>query len=442
MKIPAFLLCVAFIAYLLRFDYKLTRNKVSFCLWLPTAWMLICASKPLGIWFGGADFYSGSSMDRIFLTLCFFIGFIILLKRNFDWTRLFRENRWLMLLLIYMLITLFWSDLPFVSFKRWFRELVAIIMALVVASDPAPREAMQSLFRRTAYILIPFSLFLIRHIPALGTEFHHWSGKRMWIGVALQKNGLGRLCVVCAFFLIWTLVRRWNGRDVAISKNHTYAEIFLLLLTFWILKGPGGAYPATAVVVLAFGLLLYAFLLWRRAQERVVRPFPIAASLTAMLAYGISIPYLTISVLSGFLEMLGRDATFTGRTAIWAALLPVASNQPFFGLGFGSFWTPLTRIHYIVGEAHNGYLDAALDIGYFGLLLLTLYLLSSCYRAVKGLLVDFDWACLWLCLLFMTVLHNATESSLNSLASHFSALLVFMALAFPAIAASKNTDEP
>ena len=442
MKLLAIILCTAFVLYLLRFDRKHS-GRVSTWLWLPTIWMLVCASKPFGIWLGGGvDFYTGSALDRNFLTVIFFAGFLVLLKRNFHWARVFRENPWLTLLLIYMLVSLFWSDIPFVAFKRWFRELGAVIMALVVASDPAPRQAMQCILRRTTYILIPFSLLLIKYVPELGIEFHRWSGERMWIGVTLQKNGLGRLCIICGFFLIWTLIRRRKGRDVAVSKHQTYAEVFLLFLTFWLLKGPGvAAYPATAVLALLFGVALYGFLLWKQAHQARVSPAAMTALLTTTLVYGIATPFITSSALGDFLAILGRNPTFTGRTAIWGGLIPVAAQQPFFGLGFGSFWTPYTRVHYVVSEAHNGYLDMVLDLGYVGLFLLAAFLLSSCRKAVKGLALDFDWACLWLCLLLMTVLHNSTESSLNSFASHLTALLVFLALAFPAMAASNHEHE-
>lgn len=442
MKLLTLILCVAFVLYLLRFDRKQS-DQVSPWLWLPTLWMLVCASKPFGIWLGGGsvDIFTGSALDRNLLTVIFFAGFLVLLKRKFQWARVFRENPWVMLLLIYMLVSILWSDVPFVSFKRWFRELGAVIMALMVASDPSPRQAMQSILRRTTYILVPFSLFLIKYVPELGIEFHRWTGERMWIGVALQKNGLGRLCVVCGFFLVWTLIRRWKGRDIAVSRHQTYAEVFLLFLTLWLLKGPGVAsYPATAVVTLLLGVTMYGFLLWKQAHQARISPLAMTTLLATTLVYGIATPLITSSALGSFLAILGRNTTFTGRTEIWGSLLPVASQQPFFGLGFGSFWTPFTRILFRAGEAHNGYLDMVLDLGYLGLILLAVFLLSSCRKAMKGLALDFDWACLWLCFLFMTVLHNATESSLNSFASPLPALLVFLALAFPAMAAS-NDDE-
>lgn len=442
MKQLALLLCTLLVLHLLRFDRR-QATKVSSALWLPTIWMLICASKPIGIWFGGAgyDFVSGSALDRNFLTLLFVIGFIILLKRNFRWTRAIKANGWLMLMLAYMLISILWAEGPFLSFKRWFRELGAIIMAFLVLTDPAPRQAMQSLLRRTTYILIPFSLALIKYVPELGIEFHRWSGERMWVGAALQKNGLGRLCVICGFYLAWTLIRRWRGRDVAVCKQQTYAEVSLLFITLWLLKGPGTAYPATAVVVLLLGIAIYSFLLIRQAHGRIVSSTAMAGMMALIIGYGISTPLISGSFLGDILSALGRDATFTGRTAIWASLLPVASQQPILGLGFGSFWTPLTRVHYLVGEAHNGYLDVVLELGIVGLVLLSLFLLSSCRKAVSGLARNYDWASLWICLLFMTVLHNSTESSLNSFSSHLTALLVFLAICFPAICSSDERSE-
>jgi len=310
----------------------------------------------------------------------------------------------------------------------------------LVVSDPSPRQAMQSILRRTVYILIPFSMLLIKYVPELGIEFHRWTGERMWIGVTLQKNGLGRLCVVCGFFLIWTLIRRWKGRDIAVSKHQTYAEVALLFLTFLLLKGPAVAsYPATAVITLLLGIAMYGFLLWRQTKQARVSPFSMTAILAALLVYGMAMPLVTSSATLGdFLAMLGRDTTFTGRTEIWSSLLPVASEQPFLGLGFGSFWTPIARYYFRVGEAHNGYLDMVLDLGVLGLFFIVMFLLSSCRKAVKGLAVDFDWASLWICCLFMAVLHNATESSLNSYASHLTALLVFLAISFPAITASED----
>jgi O-antigen ligase len=71
------------------------------------------------------------------------------------------------------------------------------------------------------------------------------------------------------------------------------------------------------------------------------------------------------SVVTG---ALGRQSNFTGRTWIWAAVIPAVSN-PIVGDGYESFWigpgqTKVARTLALMGwwhpetlnEAHNGYL--------------------------------------------------------------------------------------
>ena len=101
-------------------------------------------------------------------------------------------------------------------------------MALLVLSEQEPWQAMQSLLRRTAYVLIPFSVLLIKYFPDLGVVYSRWTGEILWIGVTLQKNGLGRLCVISIFFLIWTFTRRWHKKEVAVGKYQPHAEALLL----------------------------------------------------------------------------------------------------------------------------------------------------------------------------------------------------------------------
>ena len=135
-------------------------------------------------------------------------------------------NRWLVLLISYMLVSILWSDIPFVAFKRWVREFTAVIMALLVLSEPAPRQALESVLRRTVYVLIPFSVLLIKYFPDLGVIYSRWTGEIQWIGVTLQKNGLGRLCLISAFFLVWTLTRRWQGGTLPLASTRPVRRCF------------------------------------------------------------------------------------------------------------------------------------------------------------------------------------------------------------------------
>jgi O-antigen ligase len=414
---------------LLRLERKQS-PEMTRALWIPTIWMLYTASKPIGVWFSssGGDPESGSPLDRIFLIVLMCVAFWILARRKYDWRSSIKENAWLMILIFFMLVSILWSNMPYISFKRWTREFQAVLMAFVVHSESSPRQAMESILRRTTYILIPFSLLLIKYFHKYGVDYGHWSGLQSWKGVALQKNGLGRLCLIATFFLIWSLVRRRKRNNPPFWSIHTYVEIFILLISFYLLRGPEGAYSATAITALGIGLLVYlAFLLMNKFGYKF-------SSRTLMSIMAIIIVYAIATLFGGgsslkfYVSSVGRDATLTGRTEIWETLLPVAMQRAIIGRGFGGFWTPRTRVAFDASEGHSGYLDVLLDLGFVGILLFSSFLISSCRKAHRDISHDFDWSVLWICFLIMAVVHNITESSINSLTSHLTAVLLFLAV--------------
>jgi exopolysaccharide production protein ExoQ len=425
--IVALILCTVFVLFLLRFDHKQS-SEVSRVLWIPTIWMLSIASKPLGLWLspGGVDSAEGSPLDRIFLLVLLLVGFIFLAIRNFNWTKFIKENSWLFLLIGYMLVSILWSDIPYISFKRWSREFLAILMAILVLTERKPRKAVESIIRRTIYICIPFSLLLIKYYPGYGVSYN-WSGDQNWIGVTLQKNALGRLCLIAAFFIIWTFIRRWQGRDNSAVRYQTYTEMVLLILTFWLLKGPSiGAMSATAVTSLTMGLVVFVGLLLMKKWKIYVAATPLVATIAAVIIFGIVTVFVGGSTVASLTSNLGRDSTLTGRTDIWADLLPVAMLSPIVGNGVGGFWTNKTREDYGVNECHSGYLEIILDYGFIGLLLFSMFLLSSCWKAQRTLSYDYDWGSLWICYLLMTMMHNISETSLNTFTNHLTAIILFL----------------
>lgn len=431
----ALLLCTVFVLFLLRLERK-QGPEMSRALWIPTIWMLSIASKPLGVWFpsAGGDMESGSPLDRVFLSGLLCLGLFILACRKFSWSRAIKEHTWLTLLIGYMLISILWSDIPFISFKRWIRELVAVVMAFLVLTERDPRQALESLIRRTVYMLIPFSLLLIKYFGEYGRMYNRWSGQVMWVGVTLHKNSLGRLCLIAAFFLVWALVRRWQGRDTAVGKYQTSADLFVLILTLWLFRGPtGGVQSATSTAALAVGLASFAGLFWMKKHKIIWGANTWAAIMALVIGFGIVTPMVGGSSVAGFASFLGRDETLTGRTDIWAGILPIAMQHSILGCGFGGFWTTMKMEAFKTNTAHSGYLEIILELGFVGILLISMFVLSCCRKAHRELGRDFDWGALWICYLLMTVLHNVAESSLDSFTSQLTAILLFLAVCSTAV---------
>lgn len=85
-----------------------------------------------------------------------------------------------------------------------------------------------------------------------------------------------------------------------------------------------------------------------------------------------------IDLLKYFLEnILNRDATLSGRTDIWNAIIELISFRPYVGYGFVNIWDNEEIVRILQNKvgfkfigSHNGILEIILQIGIIGLLLL------------------------------------------------------------------------
>jgi O-antigen ligase len=118
------------------------------------------------------------------------------------------------------------------------------------------------------------------------------------------------------------------------------------------------------------------------------------------------------------LGSLGRNPTLTGRTAIWHASLSLAGN-PLVGTGYESFWlgSRLARFWVIddatylgIQEAHNGYLEVFLNIGWIGIALLAIVILNGYRNLIATLRSDPYLGALGLGFFVAELNYNFTEA--------------------------------
>jgi len=69
------------------------------------------------------DRRSRKSLDRLVLSLLMAAALAVSLKRSVHWGALLKNNRWLVVLIVYMGVSITWSAFPAISLKRWFRTL-------------------------------------------------------------------------------------------------------------------------------------------------------------------------------------------------------------------------------------------------------------------------------------------------------------------------------
>lgn len=429
----ALTICIIFVIYMLWIDHK-QFPEASIALWIPTIWMFIIWSRSLGDWFrfGGSTIEEGSPLDRYFLYILLCIGIIILVKRKFHWANAIKENGWLIVLLAYMLVSCFWSDMPFISFKRWFRQFIAIIMAFVMVTEPNPQKSLESIFRRIVYITIPFSFLLIQYFGEYGRAYLHHSGDMMWIGVTGHKNQLCQLCLFAILFLVWTFIKRKQGRDLPVSKYQTYLEAFILIVTFWIMGGPAHSftYSATSTMAFVVGLVAIIRFFYKKRLGSIPTSKTLIAIILFIVIYGTMTPMLGRLSIFDVSSMVGREDNLTGRADVWDSLIPAVMEQPLLGYGYGGFWSTTARGHYDFTDAHNGYLGVILELGLVGLLLNVIFLFSSSIKAQSMMTQDFDWGTLWLCFILILVVHSIAESSLTALTTRLMSLILLFTVSF------------
>jgi O-antigen ligase len=129
---------------------------------------------------------------------------------------------------------------------------------------------------------------------------------------------------------------------------------------------------------------------------------------------------LMFDISSAVARFLGRDPTLTGRTDTWNALLQLQTN-PLLGLGYSSLWIgerlegilAMLNVSYL-NEAHSGYLETYLTLGFVGLFLLAVFLLSSFRALSKHVLISHHFASFAISVWLVTILYNVTESAFGS----------------------------
>lgn len=219
--------------------------------------------------------------------------------------------------------------------------------------------------------------------------------------------GVARAGEFSAEFRLWTFLgcgagfALWNGH---FQPNHLAAVLLLFLpLTATLFLGRGlRVVPRLQLVLLTglFGTLLLktrsrgallaallalAVILWLEGRRRFLG-FAVFAVLVAAPSFG---DWLVDSfVLDGSAQGMTADVVLTGRPAIWNRALFVLGDFPLTGVGPGAFHGVATELYFLdgrVGDAHNLYLQVALDVGIPGLVAFLVFVAAVLRQAFSAI---------------------------------------------------------
>ena len=309
-----------------------------------------------------------------------------------------------------------WSITPAESLRR----VVALIMTTLGGVVIAARWRWPGLAEviATAHaILAAVSLMAVVAVPHFGVMHELFPGA--WRGLWTEKNTLGINMtigfVACAAAGLLEPRRRrlWTAAACL---------CFVLLL--------GSTSKTSLVSCLLGGCGLVLVVIVRRGPVgKIVGTY---AAVAAALLLGLGL--LTASDL--FLAVLGKDATLTGRTKIWAGVMNRIQERPWLGYGYEAVWTdtdPWAPLAWITKQsgfrayhAHNSWLEQWLGLGVLGLSAWALYFLEVWTRALIAL---YRSAGAYLAIPFLLVYSLTTLTESVALVFNDSRWLIFVAVA-------------
>jgi exopolysaccharide production protein ExoQ len=411
----ALLIYLTLLLMLFWYDRK-TEEPVSRSLWIPTIWFMIISSRPVARWlaWGGSSAFeheavhSGSPIDRAVYTALIVLGVLVLLTRKIEYRQLIKNNKWLFILLLYCGLSTLWSDFVFIAFKRYIKSIGFVIMALIIVTDQKPLAAFEAVIRRTAYVLIPLSIILIKYFREIGVGYSPWGGGPYYHGAGGNKNILGRLCFVAGTYFAWRLLH--GTRDVPM-KTKIISIVFVAMSSMLLYKSDS----VTSMASLFIAISLMTCLKLNAIKRNIYNFTWLAFGLLAVAVFTEYVANLSAHIIT---DLFDREMTLTGRTELWQDVVAIMGN-PVFGTGFESFWLG-DRLAILWDKywwkptmAHNAYLEVYLELGIIGLLLWGGILLSKFKKSYEQLTYSYRLGALRLSFLTAFLFYNITEDGLG-----------------------------
>jgi exopolysaccharide production protein ExoQ len=346
----------------------------------------------------------GNSARRAVVALAWSLGLTLLLPYIRSIATYSLNDPAFCALPVLALLSAAWSQDPISTLHNSTYLLLTTLFAIYLAIAFRPEEHLQlvtlgGLLSTLACFVAAFAL------PAAGLDRTADAGALQ--GIYVGKN----VCaLVTLFFLTPTLARPWSW---ILRRPAQIAYALLLLAAIAATRSRTGVGLAILCLVSAPALRMVG-----RFHKRVHAGLALALLLPAWISL-----WLLFSRYAQILAMLGRDTTLHGRTLIWQALIISISHHPWLGYGYGAFWLGLRGedmnvfplIHWVMGYAHNGYLEICAQLGLVGLALVLWLLLRTCRDAWTCLRAGrppyVDW---YIGIALLTLVYNVDEAFLGA----------------------------
>jgi O-antigen ligase len=327
----------------------------------------------------------GSAFIRSALLACLAISMLGIIQHIGTSVKLFLRTWPVWVLLLWFLLTSHWASYPDISIRRSIAYITIYLIAVSLAvSFEHPVD-----FQRPLYL----ALVLIFLANIVAAQIIPPNNAKLGVnGLYAQKNGAG----VIALYVIMVMTFSIALRRPLVTKLFSAC---LVILGWAFLISTQAKTSYAIAVCLSFMIPALSYLLLKP------KAYMLFAAAVCALLFGVMV--LVFQLMNLTLEELGKaifvDLTFTNRTFIWNAVIPEIWHHPWTGAGFGSFWATGRLLNPInarpdeffmdaklIDEAHNGYIDIALQAGFIGLVLALLVMARAAWQLCRAISIRSD----------------------------------------------------
>jgi O-antigen ligase len=347
----------------------------------------------------GGDLTEGSPEWRWILSVSYLVVILVLIPWYRKTIFVLRHNWSLVVLLLFALLSSFWSEVP----DLVLRKSIGLFGATLLGIALAVRFSLQDNLRILSWlfrIIAVLSLACIVLLPSYGI-----SEQGDWQGIFEYKNALGSIMGL-SVLVEWQL-----PADSRISK--ILKALALLLSTFLLLFSDS----ITPAIVLLVALPLIEMYKLAALRLRI----PLYAIFLATLFLVSAGATLLVANVDSVMGALRRSSNLSGRTEIWGLVISSIGERPIAGYGYSGFWLGASseslainrQMGGLVMYSHNGYLEILLTLGIIGLVLTLAALGIGMKRALSFSEHGRTGGELWpFAFLVYFILHNLGECSI------------------------------
>ncbi|MEH2202970.1 MAG: O-antigen ligase family protein [Nostoc sp.] len=296
----------------------------------------------------------GDKLDTLFNIVSYLILFYFLILYWKGFLYVITRSPLQFFLLAIVIFSLLWSE-DLSSSLTYLRGLIRIyFLAIYLAMRYSLKEQIK-LIAWALGIAASLSMLFSAFVPGYIHESPELLG--MWSGIYGHKNELGYMMAWSAGVFL----------HLALS-GHRYRWLM------WALCGISICLiilsrSTTSLTILLTMILLLPF--YRSLKKTNYKLQVITITSTLMLLMISSI--LLLNNAETVVGTSGKDLTFNGRSDLWELVISKILERPWLGYGFSGFWTSnaaskLRATYDWASNAHNGFLELLLELGFLGFL--------------------------------------------------------------------------